>query len=139
VEHHGQFFEFPRVQMRPVPKTAIPIYIGGMSPAALRRAARLGNGWLSAGTTSETLLENLRLLHTLRAEAGRRGEPFEVIAPLTEPPEVDTLKRIEAAGTTGILSFPFTFTVGPTSTLQQKRAQLERYGSEVIAKMRGRR
>jgi probable F420-dependent oxidoreductase len=139
VEHHGQFFDFPRVQMHPVPKSPIPIYIGGMSPAALRRAARLGNGWLSAGTTSDTLLGNLTLLDQLRADAGRRAEPFDVIAPLVEPPALDTLKRIEDAGTTGILSFPFTFTIGPTSTVQQKRAHLERYGSEVIAKLRNRR
>ncbi|MFN8625290.1 MAG: TIGR03619 family F420-dependent LLM class oxidoreductase [Candidatus Binatia bacterium] len=139
VEHHGQFFDLPRVQLRPVPKTRIPIYLGGMSPAALRRAARLGDGWLCAGITSDLLLKNLKVLEALRAEAGRRSEPFEVIAPLTDPPAVDTLKRIEAAGTTGILNFPFTFTVASTSTVEQKRAYLERYGNEVIARMRSRR
>jgi probable F420-dependent oxidoreductase len=138
VEHHGEFFDFPRVQMRPVPRQPIPIYIGGMSPAALRRAARLGNGWLSPGTTSDQLLDNLKSLDKLRAEAGRRAEPFDVIAPLVEPPELDTLKRIVDAGTTSILSFPISFTLGPTSTVQQKRAHLERYASDVISKMRGR-
>lgn len=139
VEHHGEFFDFPRVRMRPVPKQPIPIYLGGMSHAALRRAARLGNGWLSAGTTSEQLLDSLKSLHQLRAEAGRGAEPFEVIAPLVEPPALDTLKRIEDAGTAGILSFPFSFALGPASTVQQKRAHLETYASNVIAKMRGRR
>ena len=137
VEHHGRFFDFPRVQMCPVPSAPVPIYIGGMSAAALRRAARLGDGWLGAGQTPEQALETMRRLNQLRAEAGRAGTPFDAIIPLTVPPDVDTLKRLRDAGVGGTVSYPFGFTIGPTSTLQQKQAYLEGYASNVIAKLRG--
>jgi probable F420-dependent oxidoreductase len=137
VEHHGTFFDFPRVLMCPVPKKPIPIYIGGMSDAALRRAARLGDGWLGAGQTPEQVLETVTRLNQLRAEVRRAKEPFETVVPLTVPPTLDALKRLQDAGVGGTVSYPFTFVIGPTSTLEQKRAYLEGYANNIIAKLRG--
>ncbi len=136
VEHHGDFFDFPRVQMCPVPRQPIPIYIGGMSTAALRRAARLGDGWLGAGQTPEEAIATVKRLHRLRRDAGRSREPFDAIAPLVVPPQVDTLKRLQDEGVGGTVSYPFTFVIGPTSTLEQKRAYLEEYAANVIARLR---
>ncbi|MGL4304575.1 MAG: TIGR03619 family F420-dependent LLM class oxidoreductase, partial [Mycobacteriaceae bacterium] len=48
VEHHGKFYDFDRLQMSPSPAQPVPFYIGGHSDAALRRAARIGDGWTSA-------------------------------------------------------------------------------------------
>ncbi len=42
IEHHGTHFDFPRVQLSPAPAILRPIYIGGSSEVALRRAARVG-------------------------------------------------------------------------------------------------
>lgn len=136
VEHHGAFFDFPRMQMCPVPKEPVPIYIGGMSPAALRRTARLGDGWLGAGQTIGQALETVKQLDKLRAGAGRAREPFEAIVPIIGPPDLDAFRRLEDAGVAGTGSFPFTFTLGPTSTLEQKRAYLEKFANDVIAKLR---
>lgn len=136
VEHHGRFFDIPRVQMCPVPPRPTPIYIGGMSAAALRRTAWLGDGWLGAGQTPEQALETMRQLTRLRAEAGRGQDPLDMIIPLSVPPEVDTLKRLEDAGLGGTVSYPFSLVLGPTSTIEQKRAYLEHYASTIIAKLR---
>ncbi len=136
VEHHGDFFDFPRVRMRPVPSQPIPIYIGGMSSAALRRAARLGNGWLGAGQTVEEVIETMKRLGQLRSEAGRGEEPFDTIVPLSVSPVLDTLKRLQDAGVGGTVSYPFTFTIGPTSTLERKRAYLESYANDVMSRLR---
>lgn len=136
VEYHGTFFDLPRVRMRPVPRQPIPIYIGGMTRAALQRAARLGDGWIGAGQPPEQVLETVKRLKALRAEAGRESKPFEVIAPLTTPPEVDTLKRLEEAGLGATVSYPFTFTLGSTSSLTQKRAYLESYAKQIISAFR---
>lgn len=136
VEHHGRFFDFPRVQMLPVPREPIPIYIGGTTPAALRRAARLGDGWLGPGQALEQAIETLKRLEQLRAEAGRSKEPFDTIVPLNSPPDVDTFKRLEDAGAGGAVSYPFTFTIGPTSTLDAKRARIEEFANNIIVKMR---
>jgi len=135
VEHHGRFFDFPRVQMRPVPRQSIPIYIGGKSAGALRRAARLGDGWLAPGyPTPDAAAPDLRRLETLRAEAGRSGAPFTAVVPLSGPPQVEPLKRLHDLGADGY-GAPFSFVLGPTSTVEQKRAYLERVANTVIAKL----
>ena len=46
VTHHGEFFSFDNAVIKPAPKPAVPIVVGGRSPAALARAARYGDGWL---------------------------------------------------------------------------------------------
>jgi len=44
--HRCDFFEFDDALIRPAPQPPVPIIIGGRSDAAIRRAARLGDGWL---------------------------------------------------------------------------------------------
>ena len=136
VEYHGEFFDIPPVKMSPAPSTPIPIYIGGMNPNALRRAARMGDGWLGAGQTLEEALETVKRLEELRLEAGRGGQPFETIVPIGGPPKVEVLKRLQGAGVGGTVSYPFSFNIGPTSTLEQKRAYLEGYANDIISKVR---
>jgi alkanesulfonate monooxygenase SsuD/methylene tetrahydromethanopterin reductase-like flavin-dependent oxidoreductase (luciferase family) len=46
VSHRGEFFSFERAWIRPAPDPPVPIVVGGRSGAALRRAGRLGDGWL---------------------------------------------------------------------------------------------
>jgi alkanesulfonate monooxygenase SsuD/methylene tetrahydromethanopterin reductase-like flavin-dependent oxidoreductase (luciferase family) len=46
VSHSGEFFAFERAWIRPAPDPPVPIVVGGRSAAALRRAGRLGDGWL---------------------------------------------------------------------------------------------
>jgi alkanesulfonate monooxygenase SsuD/methylene tetrahydromethanopterin reductase-like flavin-dependent oxidoreductase (luciferase family) len=136
VEHHGEFFDFAPLAQNPAPGRPIPIGIGGASKAALRRAARLGDGWLGAGNTPDEAEEILRTLDRLRAEAGRAEEPFESIVPLTVAPEADTLKRLSELGAHGTVNYPFRYSVGPDATLQQKLDTMRQYGEHVIAPMK---
>jgi probable F420-dependent oxidoreductase len=136
VEHHGRFFDIPRLQMSPAPKRKIPIYVGGASRAALRRTAKLADGWLGTGTDPEQASRDLAELARLRGEAGRTREPFEAIVPLTTPPDADVLRRLEDQGAHGTVSYPFLYTLGPTSSLDQKRRYLEGFAENVIRKLR---
>jgi probable F420-dependent oxidoreductase len=136
VEHHGRFFDFPRLQMSPAPKRPVPIYIGGASPVALRRTARLGDGWLGNGSDPEEAARILGELAELRREAGREKLPFEAVVPLTTPPDADVLRRLEDRGAHGTVSYPFLYALGPTSTLDAKRRYLEGYAENVIRKAR---
>ena len=135
VEHHGRFFEHGPLQMSPAPGHAIPIYFGGISKVALSRAARLGQGWMGTGQTPEQAIEFCQTLGRLREQAGRAGEPFETVVPLVVPPELDLLRRLEEHGMTSTSCYPFSYTIGPTSTLAQKREQMLRFGESVIAKL----
>lgn len=135
VEHRGDHFEFPPLRMLPAPSQPVPIWIGGISRAALRRAARLGDGWLGSGQTPEDALALLAELARLRVEAGRASVPFHAITPLVTPPDADSLRRLEDAGSSGTVSYPFSYTLGPASTLAQKRQYLETFANDVISKL----
>jgi probable F420-dependent oxidoreductase len=136
VEHHGRFFDFARLQMSPAPSRSVPIYIGGASPAALRRTAVRGDGWLGNGSDPEEATRILGEIARLRREAGRERLPFEAVVPLTTAPDADVLRRLEDAGAHGSVSYPFLYTLGPTSTIAEKRRYLEGYAENVIRKAR---
>ena len=109
VEHEGEFFKFQPVQFQPKPvqRPWPPFLIGGDSPAALRRAARYGDGWLPMAQTVETLPGNLQRLAALRAEAGRSG-PFQVTLQVNGEPDVDELQRFRDVGVDRVIVAPWT-------------------------------
>ncbi len=133
VEHHGEHFSFPSMAQSPAPEHPIPIFIGGASKPALRRAATMGDGWAGAGNTAEEAVEILKFLATQRKEAGRENEPFETIVPLTEQVDADTMLRLQDLGVDGTVNYPFCYTCGPDATLQQKLDMMKAFGENVIA------
>lgn len=136
VEHRGRVFDLGAFQMSPAPAAPPPIWIGGTSDAALRRAARLGDGWIGTGHHPDELPQLLGRLRAQREKAGRAGAPFETMVPLVVPPEPALLRRLEAEhGVTSTTAWPFSYTIGPASTIAQKRDAMRRYADEVIAKL----
>jgi len=121
VEHRGRFFEFAPLQMSPAPPSPPPIWVGGLSPAALRRAATRGDGWMGTGQTPEEAVRIVGELRRLRADSPRAGTPFEAVVPLVVPPDRELLRRLSGAGVTATTVWPFSYTIGPGSTLAQKR------------------
>ena len=133
VEFRGEFFDFDRLQISPAPSQPIPILVGGSSRAALRRAARLGDGWLGPGNTPDEAATLLQEIRTLREQAGRANEPFEAIVPLTVPPDPDTLRHLADHGASGTVSYPFAYTLGPNAPLAQKLEMMNRYADDIIS------
>jgi probable F420-dependent oxidoreductase len=138
VEHHGEHFNFDAMAQTPAPARSVPIFVGGASKAALRRAATLGDGWAGAGNTAEEAAEILETLRSLRQQAGRENEPFETIVPLTEQVDADTMLRLAELGADGTVNYPFAYTCGPEATLQQKLDMMKAFGENVIAPAQGR-
>ena len=79
--HPGPRFPFSglAVSPRPAQRPRPPIWVGGSSPRAVRRAALLGEGWLSQGDSIGQLSSQLQLIESVREQAGRSG-PFAVNA-----------------------------------------------------------
>ena len=90
VEHHGEFYDFPRLEMTPAPPGEIPIYVGGLSDAALRRAAR-HDGWISDLISTEQAAEFRITIDRYREELGRTGD-FSMIVSLNDAVTVDQFR-----------------------------------------------
>jgi probable F420-dependent oxidoreductase len=110
-EFHGKHFDFGPVRFdpKPVQKPYPPIIFGGDSPAAMRRAARFGDGWMSSGRldTPESATEKIATLRAMRRDAGRDHEPFEVMVAGGAWLRGDDIERFERAGVDRLLIAPW--------------------------------
>lgn len=81
VEFHGKFFDFDDMDRRPQPvRRTIPILVGGHSPAAQRRAVRIGDAWIAAPMPPQRLAELMDRLRAIAAEEGRSLSGFRIVA-----------------------------------------------------------
>jgi probable F420-dependent oxidoreductase len=71
ISHRSVFFDFKDVALKPRPERNIPIWIGGSTPAACRRAAALGDGWMPARINYPTFSKRIEYLRSLCAQSGR--------------------------------------------------------------------
>jgi len=137
VSASGEFYRFAPLRMNPIPTQPVPFWIGGMNAAALRRAARYGNGWTGAGTSFEETVAILTELRRLRKEFGRDREPFDCLIPLTEQLPPDKMEKLFELGFTGTVSWPLSFQMAPGATLQQKKDKIRELGEKLIAPVNG--
>lgn len=107
IEHHGEFYDLApfRFYPKPVQKTGIPIEVGGASKPALRRAGRLGDGWIAIGPQDpESMAQHIGTINAHRQQAGRQDLPFEITAGMGRT--VDDLRRAEELGVTRLTLGP---------------------------------
>jgi len=138
-EFHGTVFDLAPVKINPVPSEPLPILIGGHGDAALRRAARAGDGWLHGGGDPADLPGLLARLAELRRAEGTAGRPFEVHVISMDAYTVDGVRRLEDQGVTdAIVGFRWPYQVGPdTEPLTGKLGKLRKFADDVIAKVAG--
>jgi probable F420-dependent oxidoreductase len=137
-EYHGATYDLPSVKISPVPAEPIPVLIGGHADAALRRAARLGDGWMHGGGDPADLPRLLARLDDLRRQEPERvGRPFEVHVISMDAYTVDGVRRLEEQGVTDVIvGFRWPYTTGQdTEPLGVKVDNLRRYADNVIARM----
>ncbi len=75
VTFHGQFFDIEEAVIAPAPAGPVPIIVGGRSDAAIRRAARLGDGWLGIWNSPRRLAAAVEMAAQEAARAGRPDPP----------------------------------------------------------------
>lgn len=128
-EFDGEFYQTPRLEMEPTPPR-IPIYVGGLSDIALRRAAR-NDGWIGDLITTERAIASVERLRELRAEKGLSMDDFTILTPLTDAFTPEHYERAEAAGITGVITMPWMFYAGPDATLAEKVDGMKRFRKDL--------
>ncbi len=107
--YQGSHFVFEGVvfEPKPVQRPGPPILIGGESVAALRRAARLGDGWVGMGHTVESAIVQVDKLKALLEDNGRDIDGFQFVCGGPVEHRDDVL-RWERAGITRLIVAPWT-------------------------------
>lgn len=135
-EFAGEFYSCDRLAMKPEPPGPVPVWVGGLSDVALRRAAR-HDGWIGDMATVDEAVAVAGRLRELRAEAGRDlAEPFDVVPALTDAVRPEDFARAAAGGVTMCMTMPWMYYCAPDAPLEDKLAGVARFGAEVIAPAR---
>jgi probable F420-dependent oxidoreductase len=149
IEFHGEFYDIPPVKFLPKPvnkQRGIPIIVGGTSRGALRRAGRLGDGWVhhaqihaslytgeaNPGENEDDfaeLADHLTVINRHREAAGRTDTPFEIVVGMGST--LENVRRSEELGVT-------TYQAGPGSaglkgTKDDFIDWIKRFSDEVLA------
>ena len=76
VTFQGKHYRYTDARIAPRPvQQPLPLWLGGSSPAAVRRTARVGTGWLGGIQTPENVAPVIAAIRTASAEAGRPIDP----------------------------------------------------------------
>lgn len=129
-EFEGEFYSAPRMMMNPSPTAPIPVYVGGLSEIAFRRAVR-HDGWVGDIYTVEEASRHAARLLELREELGAIGE-FSIITALSDAFLPEHFAAAEAAGITETWTMPWAYYHGREASLEQKLDGMERFASDVI-------
>jgi len=133
VEFHGEFYDFDRLQMSPAPTEPVPFYVGGHTDVALKRAARVGDGWTSAMLTCDQLAEIIGRLKKLLAENGRADDTFEFQAVCIDKFGVDGHRELAKVGVTDNIVIPWIFEgLGFDAPLDKKQDAMKRFADIYI-------
>jgi probable F420-dependent oxidoreductase len=125
IEYHGEFFDFRPVAFEPKPVQPVDaiLHIGGDGPAAFRRAATVGAGWMPMNHKVEDIPASLARIHQI-AEKHGRAAPLEV----TVPGQVNTVQDVARyldAGVTRVI-------VSPWRRSREAIEGLQRFAEEVM-------
>jgi probable F420-dependent oxidoreductase len=133
IDHDGDYYRFGPVRFEPKPRQRpLPIHVGGGTPPALRRAGRLGDGWIEVGSRDlDDVREKLAVLERHRREAGRSDLQFEVTLNGPYARALDDLRRCEELGVTRVIvaADPVDGHLSPETTAEWTK----RYADEVVS------
>ena len=129
VTHEGEFFPFGPVVFEPKPPQGlVPMHIGGESAPALRRAARIGDGWIAMAQAPHPAAELVATLRKLLAEAGRDPSTVQVSVGGNAASAADVTAYADA-GVDRII-------VSPWRKSDEAISGLERFAAEVLVPYR---
>ena len=132
--YEGEFHQIPELKMNPGTSKPMPLYVGGHSEAALKRAALLGDGWMHAGGDKDDPLPLIKRLQEIREEHGVADKPFAIYIISMDAYTPEGIAKLEAAGVTHVV-VGFRNVYDPASGsmgVQEKIDMLNGYAETVI-------
>ena len=135
----GEHVQFPELQISPTPPEKVPLYIGGDTTVALKRAARLGDGWIGALYKPAEAEAKVAELRSYLAAAGRTDDDFEIILSLYARDDLDLFRRMADLGVTGIIHAPWILAqpAAGQSPAAARRDAITRFAETYIEPLRG--
>lgn len=129
----GELLQMPANKMNPVTGVPTPLLIGGHAEVALRRAARVGNGWMCAGADLEQLRAYIGRINQLRDELGTSQRPFRVFTTGQDAFSREGIVALEEVGVTDVvIGFRNVYDMEPDKSLEEKIDMLQWYAETFI-------
>ena len=110
---HGETYDLPDCEMfpKPVQQPHPPIHVGGETAAAMRRVARLGQGWHTFNRSPAALATGLAELDVHLKEAGRSRADLQItVCPYFQPLTPEAVEGYVEAGADAVAALFFAFT-----------------------------
>jgi probable F420-dependent oxidoreductase len=131
--HEGDLLHMPANKMCPSPTEKTPILIGGHTDIALKRAARVGDGWMCAGASIEELKTYIQRIGALREEYATSDRPFRVFTTGADAFSREGIQTLEEIGVTDVvIGFRNVYELEPDKPLEEKIAALQWYAGEFL-------
>ena len=129
----GEMHDMPANKMNPVPTQPTPLLIGGHTEPALKRAARVGDGWMCAGADIGELEAYIGRINRLREEYGTADKPFKVFTTGQNAFSPEGIEKLESIGVTDVvIGFRNVYEMEEDKPLDEKIVMLNWYAGEFI-------
>lgn len=115
-EYHGRHYDFTGVRMLPAPASPVPLWCGGYSRPALRRAAALCDGWIGVFPDADRGRQIVTALREQLDEHGRDPAGFRIVASVPALGSVEAVEEWEQLGVTDVIVQPWASSARGDST-----------------------
>jgi probable F420-dependent oxidoreductase len=133
-QYAGRHYTFAEAAMFPIPDVPIPIWVGGKSRIALRRAAG-HDGWLGMNYPMEDIRRLLDLLWSYRSQQKAPKEDFEVFVIPNATPSLDLYRELEDLGVTATMGMAWVPDDQASASLEAKKAAAGRFSQQFIERL----
>jgi len=137
--YESEFYNFPPIKMCPVSRKPVKILYGSHSEPGLRRAAKIADGWISAGGHMNEIGHMIGRLGDYRKQFGTDDKPFDLQVMGPEVYHPDSVKRLADLGVQEVhAAFRNAYAGGPDHrTIDEMLGQLHDYAENVIQPVNG--
>jgi alkanesulfonate monooxygenase SsuD/methylene tetrahydromethanopterin reductase-like flavin-dependent oxidoreductase (luciferase family) len=137
--YESEYYNFPPIKLCPVPTKPVKILYGSHSEPGMRRAAKLCNGWISAGGHMNELAHMIGRLGDYRKQFGTDDNEFDLQVMGPEVYNPDAIKRLADMGVQEChVAFRNAYAGGPDHrTVESMIGEMNQYADTIIKEVRG--